>query len=195
MSQELKNYIQKSIDISSDDLEEIVRYYTAEKVSRKTSLLRAGEICKFESFILKGCIKIFFINQEGLEVVLSFATENWWVSDLLSFQEQVPTRMHIEALEDTEVLSITREKKEELLEKFPSLEKMFRIIIQRHLYAYQERLFRSIALTAEQRYDVFLSKYPELPQRIPQHLIASYLGISPEFLSRLRKRKLNKSSI
>ncbi|MFA7273331.1 MAG: Crp/Fnr family transcriptional regulator [Crocinitomicaceae bacterium] len=193
MKEELKNYIRKCLDLSETELEEVVSYYKTEKVPRKTVLLRAGEICNLEAFIIKGCVKSYFINQEGLEVVLSFATENWWVGDVVSFQELIPSKMYIETMEDTEMLFITHDAKEELLQKHPALEKMFRLIIQRHLYAYQERLFGNIALTAEERYDIFLSKYPALPQRIPQHLIASYLGMTPEFLSRLRKRKLGKN--
>ncbi len=98
--------------------------------------------------------------------------------------------MFIETIEDCEILVLTPTSKAILLEKYPVLEKMFRLLVQRHLSSYQERLFGNIALTAEQRYDEFLKKYPALPQRVPQHYIASYLGISPEFLSRLRKRKL-----
>lgn len=193
MREELKNYIRKSLDISASELETVVDCYKFEKAAKKNILLRAGEICNFEIFIIKGCIKSYFINQEGLEVVLSFATENWWVGDVFSFQEQLPSKMYIETLEDTEMLVISNEDKNKLLQNHPILEKMFRLIIQRHLYAYQERLFGNIALTAEERYSIFLSKYPALPQRIPQHLIASYLGVTPEFLSRLRNRKLKKN--
>ena len=192
MSSELSTYIRQCVSLSDKELEEIILFFENVKIPKKTRLLQAGEVCKFEAFILKGCIKTFFINQEGHEVILTFATENWWISDLASFNDQKPSKMYIETLEECELLQIDPQKKLELLERFPILEKMFRLMVQRHLSASQERLFSTIAKTADERYDDFLQRFPALPMRIPQHLIAAYLGISPEFLSRLRKRKLKK---
>ncbi len=192
MIPELRNYISKCLICSDHELQEIEGFFEKRKVPKKTVLLQPGEICKFEGFVLKGCIKTYFIDPNGLEVILTFATENWWVSDITSFHEQIPSEMGIETIEDTELLVMTPQSKEALLSAFPVLEKMFRLMLQRHLYTYQERLFGNIALTAEQRYQIFLKKYPALPQRIPQHFIASYLGISQEFLSRLRTRKVNR---
>lgn len=192
MNSELATYIRNCVSLTDKELEEIIRFFDLVKIPKKTRLLQAGEICKFEAFIIKGCIKTYFINQEGHEVILTFATENWWISDLASFHDQKPSKMYIETLEECELLQISPQKKLELLEQFPVLEKMFRLMVQRHLSASQERLFSTIAKTAEERYDDFLKRFPALPMRIPQHLIAAYLGISPEFLSRLRKRKFQK---
>ncbi len=190
MMSELELYINQCVQLSSDELREVKALFERKMVPKKTVLLQAGDICKFEAFIIRGCIKTYFIDKKGLEVVLTFSTENWWVSDISSFENQEPTKMFIETIEDTELLFLTPETKYELLEKHPELEKMFRLMVQHHLNSYQERLFGNIAHTAQERYQNFLKKFPALPQRIPQHLIASYLGISPEFLSRLRKRKL-----
>ncbi len=162
------------------------------KFPKKTLLLREGEVCKFEAFIISGCVKTYFIDKNGFEIILTFATENWWISDIVSFLEQRSSKMFIETIEDSELLILTPETKEQALQEIPALERMFRLMVQRHLGTYQERLFGNIALSAEERYDLFLEKYPGLPQRVPQHLIASYLGISPEFLSRIRKRKYSK---
>lgn len=189
MMSELELYINQCVQLSGDELREVKVLFERKMVPKKTVLLRAGDICKFEAFIVKGCIKTYFIDKKGLEVVLTFSTENWWVSDISSFENQEPTKMFIETIEDTELLFLTPETKYELLAKYPALEKMFRLMVQRHLNSYQERLFGNIAHTAQERYQNFLKKFPALPQRIPQHLIASYLGMSPEFLSRLRKRK------
>ena len=189
MMSELELYINQCVQLSGDELREVKVLFERKMVPKKTVLLRAGDICKFEAFIVKGCIKTYFIDKKGLEVVLTFSTENWWVSDISSFEYQEPTKMFIETIEDTELLFLTPETKYELLAKYPALEKMFRLMVQRHLNSYQERLFGIIAHTAQERYQNFLKKFPALPQRIPQHLIASYLGMSPEFLSRLRKRK------
>ncbi len=192
MSNQLSNYISKCVKLSDEALNEVNAFFEYKKISKKSIILSEGEVCKYESFVLNGCIKTYFVDNNGFEVILTFATENWWVSDLTSFQDMTPSKMYIEAIEDSELLVLTLEAKTLLLTKYPALEKMFRLMVQRHLASYQERLFANIALTAEERYNQFLQKFPDLPLRIPQHLIASYLGISPEFLSRLRSRKANK---
>lgn len=192
MLSEIEKYITQCVQLTDNELKNVEALFEHKTYPKRTILLQHGEICKFEAFIIKGCIKTYFIDANGFEVILTFATENWWVSDISSFQEQLPSKMFIETIEETEVLQLTPQSKEKLLNTYPALEKMFRLMVQRHLYAYQERLFGNIALTAEERYQIFLKKFPALPQRIPQHLIASYLGISPEFLSRLRKRKSKK---
>jgi CRP/FNR family transcriptional regulator, cyclic AMP receptor protein len=156
---------------------------------KKAMLLTEGEVCKFEGFINRGCVRIYFTNSEGQEVILSFAIENWWISDLVSFQDQKPSKMNIETLEETEMLMLNPASKEKVLQDIPALERMYRLMVQRHLGTYQDRLFANIGLQAEERYHIFLQKYPSLSQRIPQHYIAAYLGISPEFLSRIRTRK------
>lgn len=189
MMSELEIYINQCVQLPAEELREIEASFERKIVPKKTVLLQAGEVCKFEAFIVRGCVKTYFIDKKGLEIVLTFSTENWWVSDISSFENQEPTKMFIRTLEDTELLFLTPETKDKLLTNYPALERMFRLMVQRHLNSYQERLFGNIARTAQERYQNFLKKFPALPQRIPQHLIASYLGISPEFLSRLRKRK------
>lgn len=162
------------------------------KVPKKTFLLQQGEICRFEAYIIKGCIRSYYIDNNGFDVILTFAIEDWWVSDIASFHEKKPSRMFIETLEACELLMLTPESKEELLQKVPAFERVFRLMVQKHLTSYQERLFGNIAQTAQDRYLAFLQKYPSLSQRVPQHLIASYLGISPEFLSKIRSKILAK---
>lgn len=189
MYQQIRQYVNTCVHLSEEQLDLFYGALEKKTVPKKTILLQQGEVCKFEAFIVKGCIKTYFIDKDGFEVILSFATENWWVSDITSFHEQKPSKMFIETLEETVLLLLSPPTKEHLLQQIPALERMFRLMVQRHLGSYQERLFGIIAHTAEERYDKFLEKYPDLSQRIPQHLIASYLGISAEFLSRIRKRK------
>lgn len=188
----LIDYINQCVSLRAEDQESVLSYFQSVTHLKKKIILHAGDICRFEAFIIRGCIKTYFIDADGAEVILTFGTESWWVSDIASFHDQVPSTMFIETIEESELLVLSHKSKEDLLTAFPALEKMFRLMVQRHLSSYQERLFGTIALTAEERYDIFLDKYPDLPQRIPQHLIASYLGISPEFLSRLRRRKLTR---
>lgn len=156
---------------------------------RKKFLLRAGEVCDFEAYIVKGCVRVYFLDEKGGEVDVFFAVEDWWVSDLASFSLRKPADLYIQALEDCEVLFISYKKKEQLYAKVPKFERFFRILTQRSYNNTIKRLIGTMSKSAEERYDEFLQKYPDIPQRVPQHLIAAYLGISAEFLSKIRARR------
>lgn len=159
------------------------------KVPKKTIMLHEGEMCNFEAFVVKGCVRKYYIDANGFEVILQFAIENAWVSDIsFSIYETKPSQVYIETLEDCEFLMFTPESKEELFAKAPRFERAFRILMQRNLAVTQNRLFHTISQTATEKYLEFLELYPTIPQRVPQHYIASYLGISPEFLSKVRAR-------
>ena len=192
MFQNINDYAARSVSLTAEEtalFNEILEY---RKIPKKTRLLTAGDICNFEAYINKGCIREYIINENGAEVTLQFAVEDWWVSDLASFQDQGPAHMNIETLEDCELLILTHDSKEKLLNEVPKLERMFRLMLQRHLTVVQKRLFKTMATTAMEKYLEFINRYPNIPQRVPQHYIASYLGISPEFLSKLRTRNLKK---
>ncbi|WP_114937046.1 Crp/Fnr family transcriptional regulator [Mucilaginibacter endophyticus] len=192
MFQNINNYAARSVNLTTEEtalFNEILEY---RKVPKKTRLLQAGDICNFEAYVNKGCIREYVIDENGAEVTLQFAVEDWWVSDLASFQDQSLAHMNIETLEDCELLILTRDSKERLLTEVPKLERMFRLMLQRHLTVVQKRLFKTISTTAMEKYLEFINRYPNIPQRVPQHYIASYLGISPEFLSKLRTRSLKK---
>ncbi|AXY73424.1 Crp/Fnr family transcriptional regulator [Paraflavitalea soli] len=156
------------------------------KVKKKQFLLQEGEVCAFENFIIKGCIRLYFIDKEGVETILYFAVENWWVSDLASFMDQTPSNQFIETLEDCELLQLDYRSKNELLEKVPKMEKYYRILLQRSMGVLQQRFYANVSQTAEERYLAFLEKYPQVVQRVPQHQIARYIGVSPEFLSKVK---------
>ena len=190
----IKTYIQSCLDLPEQELDDISKQFESRTIPRKTLLLKAGDICTFEGFIKKGCVKTYFIDDKDREVILTLATENWWVSDLISFEEKIKSHMFIETIEDTELLLLTPATKNDLLKKYPALEKMFRHIVQRHLRTYQERRYANSALSAEARYAEFLAKYPLLVQRVPQMLIASYLGMSAESLSRIRSKQSKKQT-
>lgn len=162
------------------------------EIPKKTLLLHEGDICNFEYFINQGCIRSYYIDSKGSEVTLQFAIEGWWVSDIASFHERKPSHMFIETLEDCEVLYLTPETKEELLAQIPKFERVFRLMVQRNLSSLQERLFKTIATTAAEKYLDFITRYPTIPQRVAQHYIASYLGFTPEFLSKVRGKLTKK---
>lgn len=158
------------------------------KVKRKEFLLREGEISNVEAYIVKGCFRSFYIDENGNEVILQFGIEDWWIGDLTSFHERRASLLYIEALEDSEILTLNPTTKEELFDKIPKFDRVFRLMLQRRLNALENRLIRTIAFTAEDRYLEFIRQYPKIVQRVPQHYIASYLGMTPEFLSKIRRR-------
>ncbi|WP_291142203.1 Crp/Fnr family transcriptional regulator [Flavobacterium sp. UBA7680] len=190
MFQRIREYLSRSVRLSEAEIKIFENSLELRLVPKKTILLQAGEICNFEAYINKGCIREYFIDDAGIELTLQFATEDWWVSDITSFEDQIPSDMYIETLEDCELLVLTRQSKENLINEVPQLERMFRLMIQRHLSKLQKRLFKTVSSTAMDQYIEFVTRYPTISQRVSQQYIASYLGITPEFLSRLRAKHL-----
>lgn len=192
MFEQINHNAARYISFTPEDLSVFHTLLELRTIPKKTFLLQEGETCRIEAYINKGCIRTYYIDPKGAEVTLQFAIEDWWVSDITSFQEQKPSRMFIETLEDCELLVLTPETKETLLREAPCFERMFRILVQRNLSRLQERLFQTIATTAVEKYLDFIERYPTIPQRVPQHYIASYLGFTPEFLSKVRTRLAKK---
>lgn len=184
----LKNNIKSHIAISDTELEQFCKPFNLKQIPKKEFLLRQGEVCKFEGFVNKGCFRVYHINNEGVEHVLYFAIEGWWITDIDSFTNEKPASLFIEALEDSEVLLISKREKELLYEQFPKTEKLFRIMTQKTHVALQRRMISNLSKTADERYLDFIEKYPHLAQRLSNLQIAAYLGISHEFLSKIRKK-------
>jgi CRP-like cAMP-binding protein len=164
-----------------------VHYYKA-----KTILLNSGAICKHSYFVNSGILRSFTINDNIVEHVLSFACQGWWIGDMYSLLSQKPGNLFIEVLEDAEVVLLSKENQEILYREIPKLERFFRILTENSLVANQERLMDNLSLTAEERFEKFCKKYPTLIQKIQQKQIASYLGVTPEFYSKMKSRFLKK---
>lgn len=162
------------------------------KIRKRQYLLQAGDICRHETFILNGCLRAYYVDNNGFEHVTMFGIEDWWISDLHSLLSQSPANQNIDALEDSEVLQIQKQNLEELYHQVPKFERYFRIILQNAFIAHQQRILQNISLSGEERYRLFLEKYPQFAQRLPQKQIALYLGITPEFLSKIRKQLTRK---
>ncbi|GAC1563616.1 MAG: Crp/Fnr family transcriptional regulator [Mucilaginibacter sp.] len=190
MFQNINAYVLKCVNLSAGELAYFNSMLQYKVIPKKTMLLQAGNICNFEAYVIKGCMREYYIDDNGAELTLQFAVEDWWVSDITSFEDQKVSNMYIETLEDCEILMLSRQSKEQLLAEVPRLERMFRLMIQRHLSVVQSRLFKTVTHSGIERYLEFIKRYPTIPQRVPQHYIASYLGISPEFLSKLRTKHL-----
>lgn len=157
-------------------------------LERKERLLTAGAICRFEGYVVAGCLRVYYTDPEGTDHILYFAPEDWWVADIASFTSRSPAMFSIDALEPTDVLLIDRLDKEQLYLEVPKFERLFRIMTQRALVALQRRMLAMMRQTAEVRCLEFKRRYPGLESRVAQHHVASYLGISPEFLSRIRHK-------
>lgn len=190
MSDLLFKNISQYINLSEEDFQKFVKPFERKTFKKKEVVLKEGDYCFFEGFVLNGCFKIYYLNENGLEQTLYFAVEGWWITDIDSLINTVPSILNIEALEDSEVLMISKKDKEDLYETMPQIEKLFRIMNQKSSVALQRRVLSLTGKTADKRYLEFLEKYPGLEQRITQQQVASYLGITHEFLSKIRKKLL-----
>jgi CRP-like cAMP-binding protein len=188
MFAQIDAYVARCNYLSQAELDYFHSCLKPHRISKKEFLLREGEICKYEAYVVKGCLRKYCTDEAGDEVNLQFAVEDWWISDLLSFTEERPSLLNIQALEESELLLISHTDKEELFRRVPAMERMFRLMVQRSLNSLQERFICILSKSARQRYLDFVAQYHDLLTRIPQHHIASYLGVTPEFLSKVRKR-------
>lgn len=186
----LVQHIQKHIELSDEDIKIIIACFKHQAVKKKALLLEEGHICNRQYFILKGCFRLYIINQKGSEQTLQFGIENWWMSDYISFETQKPSRFFIQAIENAEVVSIEKNVLDELLKKLPKLERYFRVVLQRAFGASQMRISYLFTMTAEERYHQFNTNFPEFVQRVPQYMLASYLDFTPEFMSKIRAGKI-----
>lgn len=178
--------INKLISITEEEKTFFLSLLRYRKLRKRQFLLQAEDPCKYEYFVLSGCLRSYYIDDKGQDHVVQFAVEDWWIGDMRAFITQTPAWLNIDALEDTEVLLLGYEALEQLYQKVPAFERYFRIRIQNAFVSEQMRLGNSLSKTAEERYLDFVKRYPQFEQRISQVQIASYLGMTPEFLSTLR---------
>ena len=183
----LKN-VEKHIRLEKKDKDYFVSLLEPRQVKKRQFLLEEGEVCKHSSFVTEGCLKAFSVDKEGVEHILSFACSDWWIADMYSLISQKPAILNIEALADTEVLMLSRDAQQQLFKRVPAFERFFRILIENSLVANHQRIINNMSLTAEERYIDFTKKNPLLLEFVPLHNIAAYLGITPEFLSKIRAR-------
>ncbi len=184
--------MEKIISLTDEEKELILSKIELKKYKAKTVILHAGEICKHSYFVKSGILRSFNINDNIVEHVLQFACEDWWIGDMYSLISQKPGNLFIEVNEDAEVALLSKENQEELYHEIPKLERFFRILTENSLVAHQERLMDNLSLSAEERFEKFCSKYPTLIQKVPQKQIASYIGVTPEFFSKMKAKMLKK---
>lgn len=165
------------------------------KLKKKEFLVQEGNLCHHTYFVNKGALRTYFVDSKGFEHNMQFAIEDWWAGDMHSVLKEKPSRFYIVAMEDTELLSLEKQDQEKLFQRVPKFERFFRHLLQNAFVAFQDRILAGMSETAEERYLNFRKKYPAMDGRFPQNQIASFLGITPESLSRIRKqlakRKVN----
>ncbi|HVZ98482.1 MAG TPA: Crp/Fnr family transcriptional regulator [Chitinophagaceae bacterium] len=189
----LRKKISETIPLSDDEFEFCKTLFIPKKLRKRQYLLQEGDVDRYTGFVEKGLLRTYAVDSKGTEHILQFAFEGWWVADLASFLRAEPSMLNIEAMEECELLLITKQSWELLLQKIPAFEKFFRILTQNNLIVTQKRLIGNMSETAEEKYLNFMKDHPGCMQRVPQRMIASYLGITKETLSRIRSQIAEKS--
>ncbi|MNK34146.1 DNA-binding transcriptional dual regulator Crp [compost metagenome] len=189
MTKKLIDHFKKYVEIAPNDEPVILSYFEPLLFAKKENLMHDNSQCKFHYFVENGCLRMFYICDKGIEQTIQFAIEDWWITDYLAFEKQAQTEFIIQAVEKTEVLAISYKNQEKLLKKYPQLEHYFRLIYQRAYAATQHRSKYLHTLSSEQLYHLFNDKFPEFTRRVPQHILASYLNMTPEYLSEIKAKK------
>ena len=187
----LKN-IAKHVTLTNEEEERVLFLTEKHSYKAKTILLKADEVCTQSYFVTKGILRSYTVDENGVEHVVSFACPEWWIADMYSYLSQRPGQLFIEVNEDAEVIVLTKENQEKLYEEVPKMERFFRILIENSLVSNQQRLIDNLTFSAEARYDKFSKKFQSILPYLPQKQIASYLGVTPEFFSKMKSRILRK---
>lgn len=183
----LRRHIEDRISLTDEEFNICTKFFIPKKIRKRQFLLNEGEVCNHSSFVNSGCLRIYKIDSKGVEHIIQFAIADWWVTDMNSFLSGTPAQYNIDALEDSEILLLEKSAREDLLIACPKMERFFRLLIEANHIATYRRVADSLSASAEERYLKFIKTYPELYEQVPQHQIASYLGITPQSLSRIRK--------
>ena len=188
----LIKYFSSYMPLSEEEITTLESLFVQRKIKRRQFILHEGDVCKLNTFVVEGCFRMYLVDKNGKEHNLQFAVENWWIGDIGSFHSGEPSRLYIEALENSIVLQIKKDDQLKLFIEHPKFNRIFRVFTENALVSYQKRILQNISSTAEERYLDFVEQYPFFFNRISNVQIASFLGVTPEFLSTIRK-KLSKS--
>ncbi|WP_259014370.1 Crp/Fnr family transcriptional regulator [Emticicia fluvialis] len=190
MSTPLINHIKRFIDLDEYQEQKLLAGIQKQSLKKKEYLLKEGQVCKANYFVEKGCLRIFFIGEKGEEQTTYFAIENWWISDYASLLSQAHSSFYIQAVETTDIVVFPYVHLESLAQDIPQIERYFRILMQKAYGASQQRIKYLYSFSREEMYRHFLKNYPHFVNRIPQYMLASFLGFTPEYLSEIRKKKI-----
>ncbi|HEY0656222.1 MAG TPA: Crp/Fnr family transcriptional regulator [Chryseosolibacter sp.] len=186
--QSLLDYFTKLIPLSKDEKDLVRAKFHPHLFLKKQFALQHGDVCEYFNFVVRGCLRLYKVGEDGVVHILQFATENHWIFDVASFHKKTKSKFDVDALEDTVVLRISYDDLIDLYIKAPKFDRIFRVLLENHFMQQQDRIGQLFSSTAEERYQSFLETYPHLQNRLSQVQIAAYLGVTPEFLSRIRSR-------
>ncbi|WP_299549761.1 Crp/Fnr family transcriptional regulator [Seonamhaeicola sp.] len=187
-AQPLLDYIANYVHLTEAEVETLLSFISFRKYLKGQYMVQQGDVCKYSGFVLSGCAKMFYMDDDGQEHIVMFSIEDWWASDIGSFITQTPSDYHVQCLEPTEMILFSYDERDALFEAIPKLERFFRLIVEKALVASHKRIVRNFTLTAKAQYLHFKQQYPKIEQRIPQYMVASYLGITKEFLSKIKSQ-------
>ncbi len=184
----LIDYFENHLPLNEEERFVVEKVFKEKRVKRRQFILQEGDVCRHNTFVLEGCFKMYMVDPNGKEHNLQFAIENWWIGDIGSFHSEKPSRLYIEAIENSVVLQVTKEDQLNLFVDYPKFNRIFRVLAENAMVKLQNRILQNISSTAEERYLSFVERYPYFFNRISNVQIASYLGVTPEFLSTIRKK-------
>ena len=184
----LIKYIAEYISLNEKEIDILKSLTRIKKVRKRQFVVEQGEVCRYENYVVEGCLRCYHLDENGQEHIVQFAVDDWWIADLQSFLTQSPANFSVDALEPSVLIQFGYNELQELYNKIPKLERFFRLIIQNAFVASQKRIVASYSKDAGKRYIAFRNRYPNIENRVPQYMVASYLGITPEFLSKIRRR-------
>ncbi|MGB5818814.1 MAG: Crp/Fnr family transcriptional regulator [Saonia sp.] len=190
----LVDHIQRRILFSKDEMEQFLQAFTLKKLQKRQFIIQPDFIATHRNYVLKGTLRAYVVGDQGQDHTIQFAIADWWITDYSSYIYQRPATMFVMALEESTLLQIDYKTEQELKASNPKFETFFRIMGERSTAYMQARVIQNLTLTAEERYEAFLKKYPLIAQRVPQYALASYLGMTTEFLSRIRNKRVRKKS-
>lgn len=195
MFDSLASYLIEKGGLTNDELSMVEKVTVHKKIRKRQYLLQEGDVSHHNSFVAKGCLRLYWISNDGQEHIMRFAIENWWISDYNSYQSGLPSKYNIDALEDSELLMIEKEQFDTLIATIPRFKKLEEKLAAKNFESHQNRILSNISDTAEEKYDHFIKSYPTIFDRIPLHMVASFLGLSRETLSRVRQQKTKKDTL
>jgi CRP-like cAMP-binding protein len=193
MTNEITDYINKFVSLTDDEAEEFSNAFKEVKIKKRQFIVQPNFIAKHRNYVLKGAFRAYVVADEGHDHTITFAIDDWWITDYNSYIFQQPASMFVVAMEDSIILQLDFDKEQELKSSNHKFETFFRMVAERGLAFQQRRVVSNLTQTAEERYETFLNKYPQIVQRFPQYALASYLGMTTEFLSRIRNKRIKKS--
>ncbi|WP_164875583.1 Crp/Fnr family transcriptional regulator [Apibacter sp. HY039] len=191
MYSELIQHIENYVLLTNEDKNKLTNYFTYQKINKKEYLLKQGDKCQYNYFIISGVCRMYTFTEEGKEQTIQFAIENWWITDYDSFGKDKSSVYYIQALENAEVLKINRKKLDELLEDIPKLEKYFRMLLERAFAAAMHRIYLILTTPKKELFLTFVQSYPQFVQRVSQKILSTFLGLTPEYVSEIRKGSIS----